>query len=148
MQRYVSYLRVSTREQGGNGLGIEAQRQAVKAFLQTNASELTREFVEVESGGRSDRPELHSALALCRRLKATLIVAKLDRLSRNVAFLSQLMESGVDFKALDYPHADKFILHVMVAVSEHERDLIAARTRAALAAARDRGVVLGGPRLS
>ena len=105
------------------------------------------EFIEVESGKNSDRPQLAAALATCKRFKSTLIVAKIDRLSRSVAFLSTLMESGVDFVAVDNPHANKLMLHLLAAFAEHERDQISARTKAALAAAKARGAKLGNPRL-
>jgi DNA invertase Pin-like site-specific DNA recombinase len=145
--KFVSYCRVSTSSQGASGLGLEAQREAVAGFLNGGAWELVGEFVEVESGKRADRPELARALAACKKHKATLVVAKLDRLSRSVAFLSALMESGVEFVAVDNPHANKLMLHMLAAFAEHERDQISARTKAALAAAKARGVKLGNPRI-
>lgn len=146
-QKYVSYLRVSTEKQGEQGLGVEAQRQAVSDFLGRENGTHLAEFVEVESGKRSDRPELAMALLECRRSRAILVVAKLDRLGRSVSFIARLMESGVEFRAVDNPHANKLTIHVLSAFAEHERDLISARTKAALAAARDRGAVLGNPDL-
>jgi DNA invertase Pin-like site-specific DNA recombinase len=146
--KWVSYLRVSTDKQGASGLGLEAQRKAVADYLNGGKWMLAREFVEIESGKRSDRPKLAEALALCKKLKAKLIVAKLDRLGRNVHFLSGLMESGVDFVAVDQPFANKLTIHILAAVAEHEREMISTRTRDALAAAKARGVKLGGPKLA
>lgn len=150
MRRYVSYLRVSTQKQGFSGLGLEAQREAVDAFLRHAGGNVITEHVEVESGSKRSRPILSEALAQCRRDGAILIIAKLDRLARNVAFVSSLMESGIEFVAVDAPYANRLMLHIMAAFAEHERELISQRTRAALAAARARGVVLGsnGARLA
>ena len=142
----VSYLRVSTQQQGSSGLGLAAQRSAVTRFLA--GRKLLAEFVEVESGKRKDRPELAKALAMCAERDATLIIAKLDRLARNVAFLSALMESGLDFVACDLPQADRLSIHIFAAVAEHEARLISARTKAALQQAKLRGVKLGNPRAS
>jgi len=139
----VSYIRVSSTEQGQSGLGLEAQRQAVREYLARESGKLLCEFVEVESGSRNDRVELTAAIELCRRYKTTLLIAKLDRLARNVAFISKLMEAGVAFIAADNPHANKLMIHMLAAFAEHERDQIRARTKAALAAAKARGVVLG-----
>jgi DNA invertase Pin-like site-specific DNA recombinase len=142
----VAYLRVSTNRQGESGLGIDAQKAAVKAYaIQTNKPILAR-YTEYETGRRGDRPELAKALAHARRTKASLIVAKLDRLSRNVAFLSALMESKVPFIACDNPHANKLTLHILVAMAEHEAELISKRTKDALAAAKARGQLLGSHR--
>lgn len=142
--KFVSYLRVSTDRQGRSGLGEEAQRQAVRDYLNGGSWDLLAEYREVESGKDNHRPELASALAHCRRTGAMLIVAKLDRLSRNLAFLAALMDSDVEFLAVDNPHANRFTLHILAAVAEHERGQISARTKAALAAAKARGTVLGG----
>lgn len=144
MGLYIAYYRVSTARQGQSGLGLDAQRAAVAGFV-AGRGELSAEFVEVESGRKNDRPQLAAALDLCRRRKATLIIAKLDRLARNVAFVSCLMESGAEFVAVDNPHANKLMVHMLAAFAEHERDQISARTSAALAAAKARGVKLGGP---
>lgn len=144
--KFVSYLRVSTQRQGRSGLGLEAQRQAVTDYLNGGRWELVEEVVEVESGKRNDRPELARALSLCRIHGAKLLVAKLDRLARNVAFISALMESGVDFEAVDLPQANKLTVHIMAAMAEHEAGAISARTKAALAAAKARGTKLGGYR--
>lgn len=143
---FVSYLRVSTQQQGRSGLGLEAQREAVTVYLNGGRWKLVEEVVEVESGKRSDRPELARALALCRVHRATLLVAKLDRLARNVAFISALMESSVDFVAVDLPQANKLTVHIMAAMAEYEAGAISARTKAALAAAKARGTKLGGYR--
>ena len=144
MSRFVTYYRVSTEEQGRSGLGLGAQRQAVAQHLGDRASGVLAEYVEVESGKRStNRPQLQAALARCRKERATLVIAKLDRLARNVAFIAGLMESGVDFVAADNPHANKFTTHVLAAVAEYERDMISKRTREALAAAKARGQRLG-----
>ena len=139
---FVSYIRVSTTEQGESGLGLEAQRRAVSEYLARESGNLLREFVEVESGSRNDRVQLVDAIELCKRYKAILLIAKLDRLARNVAFISKLMESGVAFIAADNPHANKLMIHMLAAFAEHERDQIRARTKAVLAAAKARGVVL------
>jgi DNA invertase Pin-like site-specific DNA recombinase len=147
-QKWISYLRVSTDRQGQSGLGLDAQRAAVLSFLNGGNWALQAEFVEIERGRRSDRPELAAALSACKKHRAKLVVAKLDRLSRNVAFISRLMESGVDFVAADMPHANRLTVHILAAVAEHERDAISTRTKAALAAAKARGRVLGGPKLA
>ncbi len=139
--RFVSYLRVSTAKQGITGLGIEAQREAVARLVR--AATLLAEYVEVESGRRSDRPELAKALTHSRNAGATLVIAKLDRLSRNVHFLTGLQEAGVEFVACDLPDANRLTLTVMAAVAEHERDAISDRTKAALVAARKRVVKTG-----
>jgi DNA invertase Pin-like site-specific DNA recombinase len=144
--KFVSYLRVSTARQGRSGLGLEAQREAVSVFLNGGRWKLVENVIEVESGKKNDRPELARALRLCRMKQATLLVAKLDRLARNVAFISALMESGVDFTAVDFPTANRLTVHVLAAVAEHEAAMISARTKAALAAAKRRGVKLGGHR--
>lgn len=147
---FISYLRVSTRHQGADGHGIAAQRAAVASYLNGGSWRLIDERVEVESGRRGDRPELRAALDACRLRKATLVVAKVDRLTRSVAFLSQLLESGVDVRFADLPALEgptgRFMLQQMAAVAELEAGLIGQRTRAALAAAKARGRVLGGPR--
>jgi DNA invertase Pin-like site-specific DNA recombinase len=145
--RYVAYLRVSTEGQGRSGLGLEAQRAAVEAHAATTGGRIVSEFVEVESGRKRDRPQLAAALAACRTGRATLVIAKLDRLARNVAFVSNLMESGVEFVAADMPAVNRLTVHILAAVAEEEARMISARTRAALAAAKARGVRLGNPRL-
>ena len=144
--RFVAYYRVSTDRQGRSGLGLEAQQEAVRSYLDGGSWQLVEEVVEVESGKRNDRPKLAEALKLCRLHGATLIIAKLDRLARNVAFVSNLMESGVDFVAVDFPQANRLTVHILAAVAEHEAAMISQRTRAALAAAKARGRKLGGDR--
>lgn len=148
-RRYVAYLRVSTERQGKSGLGLEAQREAVARFMAQHGGEvIAPEFVEVESGRKDsdERPELAKAIARCRATGATLLIAKLDRLSRRVSFLARLMDSTVDFVCADNPHATRFTLHILAAVAEHERDMISQRTKAALAASKARGKILGGRR--
>lgn len=145
MAAFVAYYRVSTARQGQSGLGLDAQRLAVAGYV-TSRGELVEEFTEVESGQKNDRPQLIAALDLCRRRRAVLVIAKLDRLARNVAFVARLMESGAEFVAVDNPHATKLLVHLLAAFAEHERDQISARTIAALAAAKARGVRLGNPR--
>lgn len=144
MTDFVAYYRVSTDRQGASGLGLEAQRRAVADFAAGRGGILA-EFTEVESGRRNDRPELRAALAACQRERAILVIAKLDRLARNVAFIAGLMESGVEFVAVDMPQANRLTIHILAAVAEHEREMISERTRVALAAARARGVKLGNP---
>jgi len=144
--RFVAYYRVSTKRQGASGLGLEAQQAAVHGHLRGHVEALVAEVVEVESGKRNDRPKLAEALRLCRLHKATLIIAKLDRLARNVAFVSALMEAGVDFVAVDFPQANRLTVHILAAVAEHEAKAISERTKAALVRAKARGVKLGGAR--
>jgi DNA invertase Pin-like site-specific DNA recombinase len=144
--KFVAYYRVSTAKQGRSGLGLEAQQEAVRSYLNGGAWQLVDEVVEVESGKRNDRPKLAEALRLCRLHGATLIIAKLDRLARNVAFISNLMESGVEFTAVDFPQANRLTVHILAAVAEHEAKAISTRTKDALAAAKARGTSLGGDR--
>ncbi|MFZ4699592.1 MAG: recombinase family protein [Candidatus Methylumidiphilus sp.] len=143
--RYIAYYRVSTAAQGRSGLGLEAQQAAVKAFLQGRDHTLASQFIEVESGRNSERPRLGEALSLARKLKATLVIAKLDRLARSVSFIANLMDAGVEFVACDMPAANRLTLHIMAAVGEAEARMISERTVAALAAAKARGVRLGNP---
>jgi len=148
-ERFVVYRRVSTDKQGRSGLGLDAQQAAVDGFLSGRPDATVLEsFTEVESGKRNDRPELAKAMRRCRLTGATLLVAKLDRLSRSVRFLAELRESDVPFVAADLPEANTLTLSVMAAMAQHERELISERTRAGLAAAKARGVKLGNPNLS
>jgi DNA invertase Pin-like site-specific DNA recombinase len=144
-RRVVVYARVSTARQGASGLGLEAQQAAVQAYAATQGLAIVAEYVEVESGKRTDRPQLAAAMAACALHRATLVIAKLDRLARNVHFISGLMEAGIDFVACDMPHANRLTLHLMAAMAEHEAAAISARTIAALAVAKARGVRLGNP---
>jgi len=147
MRVFIAYLRVSTRKQGVSGLGLEAQRETVQQYVASVGGKVLREFVEVESGKRSDnRPQLAAALAACRVHKAALCIAKLDRLSRNLLFIAQMMESGAEFVCCDMPSANRMTLHILGAMAQAEREAISQRTIAALAAARRRGVQLGGDR--
>jgi DNA invertase Pin-like site-specific DNA recombinase len=146
--KFVAYFRVSTDRQGKSGLGLEAQRKSVLDYLDGGRWDLIAEFTEVESGKRSNRPELEKALASCKKHKAKLVIAKLDRLSRNLAFIATLMDSGVEFIAVDNPHANKLTIHILAAVAQHEREMISARTSAALKAAKERGTPLGNPKLA
>jgi DNA invertase Pin-like site-specific DNA recombinase len=146
MKRFISYLRVSTDKQGEHGHGINAQRQAINNYISAQGGELLEEFVEVESGKRNDRPELHKAISRCQVSRATLIIAKLDRLSRNVAFIANLMDAGIDFVACDNPFATRLTIHILAAIAEHEREMISRRTKEALAAAKANGIILGGNR--
>jgi DNA invertase Pin-like site-specific DNA recombinase len=141
--KIVSYVRVSTDKQGRSGLGLEAQRKAIAEYLSTDMFERLGDFVEVESGRKKDRPELRAALELCRRARATLIIAKLDRLARNVAFVSALLESKVRFVAVDMPEADISFLQMAAVFGEWEARKISERTKAALAAVKARGKELG-----
>lgn len=153
--QFVAYYRVSTERQGESGLGLAAQREAVSRFLGAGngsgrgSTSLLAEFTEVESGKRhTNRPELLKAIELSRRQKATLVIAKLDRLARNVHFISGLMETGVEFVAADMPQANRLTIHILAAFAEHEREAISQRTKGALQAARKRGTRLGNPRWS
>ncbi|MBA3676930.1 MAG: recombinase family protein [Sphingosinicella sp.] len=143
----IAYLRVSTDKQGRSGLGLEAQREAVARFAQASGLTIAGEYLEVETGKGSNalakRPQLLAALTEAKRTKAKLVLAKLDRLARNVHFISGLMETGVDFAVADMPNADRFQLHLYAALAEKEAEVISQRTKAALAAAKDRGQVLG-----
>jgi DNA invertase Pin-like site-specific DNA recombinase len=144
--KFVSYLRVSTKRQGESGLGLEAQREAVAVWLNGGDWTLVEEHVEVESGRRNDRPELEKAFAACRAYNAKLVIAKLDRLSRDAHFLLGLQKAGVEFIAVDMPHANRLTVGVMALVAEQEREAISQRTKAALAAAKARGTKLGKPK--
>ena len=138
---YVAYLRQSTKKQEISGLGIEAQREIIGRYL--GQEKPIAEFVETESGKKTDRPKLTEALALCRKTGSTLIVAKLDRLSRNVAFTSKLLESDVEIKFCDFPEANRLVLHIIASIAEYEAGLISQRTKQSLEAKRQRGITLG-----
>ena len=141
--QYIAYYRVSTVRQGASGLGLDAQRSATEQFIVSSDGHLVTEYTEVESGKVKNRPELKAAVDTCRKTGATLLIAKLDRLARNVAFIANLLESSVKFVAVDMPNADRFMLHVYAAMAEEEGRRISERTKAALASARARGVELG-----
>ena len=140
---YVAYLRQSTKKQEISGLGIEAQREIIQKFL--GQEKPVAEYVETESGKKTDRPKLTEALALCRKTKSTLIVAKLDRLSRNVAFTSKLLESDVEIKFCDFPEANRLVLHIIASIAVYEAGLISQRTKQSLKAKKARGILLGKP---
>jgi DNA invertase Pin-like site-specific DNA recombinase len=148
IEKFIAYYRVSTKRQGLSGLGLDAQRDSVAAYLARVQGKLIEEFTETESGTRkgNNRPQLAAALAQCRVTGATLIIAKLDRLARNVAFTSNLMESRVEFVACDFPQANRLTIHILAAVAENETEMISTRTKLALAAAKRKGTVLGGDR--
>lgn len=143
--KFVSYIRVSTAKQGASGLGLEAQKEAITRYLNGGNWEVLSEFIEVESGKNSDRPQLTRALQHCQMTGATLVIAKLDRLSRDLHFISSLQKAGIEFIACDMPSANKFTIHIFAALAEHEREMISQRTKAALAALKARGVKLGNP---
>lgn len=145
--KFIAYYRVSTARQGRSGLGLEAQRESVMAFLNGGQWQLVAEYTEVESGRKTDqeRPQLAEALSACRLYGATLVIARLDRLSRNAAFLLALRDSGADFVAADMPEANRLTVGIMAVMAEHTRETISTNTREALAAAKRRGVKLGSP---
>jgi DNA invertase Pin-like site-specific DNA recombinase len=143
--RFVSYFRVSTTKQGLEGTGIGAQKEAVARYLASLDCELIGAFEEVESGANNKRPQLTAAIQLAKSRKAILVIAKLDRLTRNAAFLLQLQDSGIDFVACDMPNADKLSVGIIALLAQRERQLISERTKAGLAIAKKRGVVLGNP---
>ena len=145
-QQYVAYHRVSTQQQSRSGLGIEAQQEAVRQFLLRTSGRLVAELIECESGSNDDRPVFAEALRLCRVHRAILVIARLDRLSRSVALIAKLMDSGLDFVAADFPLANRLTIHVLAAVAEYEARLISDRIKAALAAAKARGAKQGGIR--
>ncbi|WCJ63828.1 recombinase family protein [Agrobacterium tumefaciens] len=144
MSKYVAYFRVSTARQGQSGLGLDAQKASVQRFAMND--EIVAEYIEVESGKKNDRPALAKALSHARESGAILLIAKLDRLSRNLAFIANLLESGVEIQAVDMPSANRMMLQMMAVFAEEEARAISVRTKAALAAAKERGTVLGGIR--
>jgi DNA invertase Pin-like site-specific DNA recombinase len=139
----VAYVRVSTQRQGASGLGLEAQEHAIRTFCEQHRAKLVATYREVESARNNTRPQLVKALAHAKRIGATLLIAKLDRLARNVKFIAELMEAQVDFRACDIPEANRLLLHIMAAVAENEARAISDRTIVALQAAKARGVALG-----
>ncbi len=144
--RLIGYVRVSTQKQGASGLGLEGQAEAIRLYADATGGEVMRVYQEVESGRKDDRPEFDKAKAHARRIKGRLVIGKLDRLSRDVHFIAGLVKSGVDFVACDNPHANKLTIHILAAVAEDEADRVSQRTKAALAAAKARGVLLGSAR--
>lgn len=146
MTSVIAYLRVSTARQGESGLGLDAQRSIVEGFARSNGATIVESFVEVESGKLAERPQLAAALARCKATGATLVVARLDRLARDLVFVATMLRDGVDFVACDAPYANRLTLGILAAVAEDEGRRISDRTRAALAAAKARGVRLGGYR--
>ena len=150
MKQFIKYTRVSTREQGKSGLGLEAQQRDIELYLGNYVDEpyeVLETYTDIESGKRDDRPELDNAISLAKETGATLLVAKLDRLSRKVSYVATLLEDKkLNFVVASMPYADKFQLHIYAALAEQERDFISIRTKAALAAAKERGVKLGGAR--
>ncbi len=145
MNKYVAYYRVSTKKQGASGLGLTAQKDMVNNYINSSDGILVADCTEIESGKKNDRPQLAKALELCAINGYTLIVAKLDRLSRSVSFISSLTDSNVDFICVDFPSANKFTLHLFASVAQYERELISARTKSALQAKKDAGAKLGAP---
>lgn len=145
-RKFIAYYRVSTARQGKSGLGLEAQQDDARQLSEREAAPIVASYTEIESGKRADRPELAKAIAHAKRAKATLVIAKLDRLARNVHFTSGLMESGVDFVCCDMPFANRLTIHILAAVAEDEAHRISERTKAALRAVKRRGVKLGSAR--
>lgn len=146
-QRYVAYFRVSTQKQGKSGLGLEAQQRAVRDYLAMYGGEVIAEFQEVESGKRTDRPEFNRACDYAELSNASLLVAKLDRLSRDLNFVTGLQKRGIRFKLCDMPDVDQLTVHILASMAQHEASMISARTKAAMAEAKARGIVLGNPYL-
>lgn len=145
--KFIAYYRVSTSRQGQSGLGLDAQRKAVSDYLSGRNGELVSQYTEVQSGSKDDRPELQKALRQCRLTGATLLIAKLDRLSRNRRFLLDMADSSINFIAVDMPEANNFTVGLLACLADYERQLISERTTAALKAAKARGVILGNPDL-
>ena len=142
-QTYIAYLRQSTKKQENSGLGVEAQREIINNYLKGET--VIAEFLETESGKKTERPKLTEAIGMCRKTGATLIVAKLDRLSRNVAFTSRLLESDIEIIFCDFPQANKLVLHIISSIAEYEANLISQRTKQSLIAKKARGIKLGKP---
>ncbi len=144
---YVAYYRVSTSKQGQTGLGMQAQQQAITDFLHHHEGKLVAEYTEVGSGKKADRPEFEKAVEYAQLANAVLLVAKLDRLSRDLHFITQLQKKGIRFKLADFPDIDQLTIHILAAMAQHEAQMISQRTKAALRAAKARGVTLGNPQL-
>lgn len=144
--KYVTYYRVSTKRQGESKLGLEAQEGAIKNYLSFNYGEVIGSFTEIESGKNDDRQELQKALKMCRQYNATLLIAKLDRLSRKVSFVSALMDSGAKFRAVDNPEANELTIHILASMAQHERQMISTRIKEALQKTKERGTKLGNPK--
>lgn len=145
---YVTYFRVSTDKQGKSGLGLDAQRASVDQFITAKSGKVLETFTEIESGKKANRPELNKALRRCSLTGAVLVIAKLDRLSRDIVFIANLQKSKVDFICCDMPDANTLTIGMMAVLAQYERELISDRTKAGLAAAKARGIVLGNPKLS
>jgi DNA invertase Pin-like site-specific DNA recombinase len=143
--KFIAYYRVSTAKQGNSGLGLEAQKQIVNAYIQDKGTEIVGEFKDVESGKKNQRPQLLAAIDQCKRDNATLLIAKLDRLSRNASFIFTLRDNNVKFQALDIPEANTLTIGIFATIAQHERELISQRTKDALKALKARGVKLGRP---
>lgn len=143
MKDFVVYLRCSTGKQQASGLGIEAQREAVQRYTALTGGNIIAEYTETESGAKSDRPQLAKALGHCRRTKSTLLIARLDRLSRSLSFVAQLLDANVEIRCADMPEANRLLLQMLAVFGEHERQMIRERTKAALVAAKVRGTILG-----
>lgn len=144
--KYITYRRVSTKQQGVSGLGLEAQDYALKSFISHRPGEVVAEFLEVESGRNNYRPKMAEAIKACKSQDATLLIAKIDRLSRNVSFIMGLRDSGVKFVAADMPDANTLTIGILACISQHEAEMISQRTKDGLAAAKRRGQKLGNPR--
>ena len=147
MATFIAYYRVSTEGQGKSGLGLAAQQQAVNSYVRSVGGQIVGSFQEIESGKNNERLELSKAMLRCKATKSMLVIAKLDRLARNLSFIANLMESGIPFVAADMPHANKLTVHIIAAMAEYERDQISARTKAALKQAKERGQKLGNKNL-
>lgn len=145
MKKTVAYYRVSTQRQGVSGLGLESQKQSVQSFVNQNKSEIVADFTEIESGKKNNRAQLMAALQLCKETGATLVIAKLDRLSRDLSFIAELQKSGIEFIACDMPSANKFTVQIMAAFAQHEREMISDRVKSSLKVAKERGKLIGNP---
>ncbi len=145
MKKVVAYYRVSTQRQGVSGLGLESQKQTVHSFVSQHKSEIVSEFTEIESGKKNNRAQLMAALQMCKETGATLVIAKLDRLSRDLSFVTELQKSNIEFIACDMPSANKLNIQIIAAFAQHEREMISERVRSSLAVAKERGKLIGNP---